>query len=337
MKNFKEQKLQVLAVLALAFSLGLVAPNAAVFASEEGAGTPVAQNAAEGGNQDGDGAGDKEEALKLDASIVELYDLIQTRESFANYRNSVALIQNTQTIEKSDLLEDAKTWAEAKECPGSSGLAGKLYTWLDNSTKTSLTGKKVYQVISALKADGEYTTNSGYKNIVDSLETSYNTLRETEVAQIAVAMPSVTGVADMDFAEMVTMVKSSPTYAKNFALYNSLAPLSKAISNNKVSLDGLKQLYSAEQLVTIYNAMAVAANAIDDTVMTGLDASWKLPTTSAGEDDKKTDVTTPNTGIVGMIETGALDLATLTLIASVVVASIAGLGLIAKLYLKHKF
>lgn len=335
MKNFKEQKLQVLAVLALAFSLGLVAPNAAVFASEEGAGTPVAQNAAEGGNQDGDGAGDKEEALKLDASIVELYNRIQTKDSFKGYRDAVTLIANTEKAE-SQLLISAEQWAKNIEIYPLS----VWFTISSSATKTALQDKAVYESVEIFKNDNAYNTNAQYKATIDALEQEINTVVATERAQIEALNPDVKDVDEMNLKMLVNTAKRLKNYDKYKALYDSLQFTEDAVLNNddtKLSLDKLHALYNEDQLVLSYNKMAVAANAIDDTVMTGLDASWKLPTTSAGEDDKKTDVTTPNTGIVGMIETGALDLATLTLIASVVVASIAGLGLIAKLYLKHKF
>jgi len=93
------------------------------------------------------------------------------------------------------------------------------------------------------------------------------------------------------------------------------------------AIDGV-YMTEAEQMVA-YSKMAAAAEAIDPTVMKGLMA-YKLPDTSAGVD-------APDTGIIGLIESGALDLGMITLIVSVVVASLAGAGLIAKLYLKHKF
>ncbi len=350
----KEHKTQVLAALALALALGIAMPgavfadggdvvegdNAGIEALAEGDEDGIETQAAEGENQEGDGAGeaDDEKALGLTESIVELYDRINnsdTDSKFAGYQKSVDLIVNTQKIEKSVLLKDAETWAKETDCYSANGMAGELHTWLDTGTKTALAGKKVYQVIDALKADEEYTTNTGYKKIVDEVASEYDTLSKAELAQIKVAMPGLNVTENTDFAEMVNLVTSSATYAKYAALYNSQAFLWRAVNDGKVNAETLDAIYSDEDLQKNYLVMANAANAIDDAVMTGLDSSWKLPQT--GPDEDKTDVKTPDTGIVGLFESGALDMTTLTLIASVAVASIAGIALIAKLYLKHKF
>lgn len=328
----KEHKTQILAALALAFALGAVAPSA-VFASEGTEGDAGIEAQAEGTTGGGTNS-DKEELSVVD-SIAELYNRIQTREVFAGYRNSLALIENTIAINASDLLEDATQWAKDTECYSASGVVGTLMTWIESGTKTGIAGKKVYQAIDLLKADKQYTENSGYKTIVDNLQTEYTTLQATEIAQIKVVMPSVSGVDTMDFMAMVNMVEKSSDYNKNLALYDTTSFLKSATADGVVSPEALKTLYSEADLAKNYNAMALAARAIDATALEGLSTAWKLPDTSAGEDDKKPN--TPNTGIIGLFEAGALDLGTLTLIVSVGLASAAGLALIAKLYLKHKF
>lgn len=146
---------------------------------------------------------------------------------------------------------------------------------------------------------------------------------------------------------MIAKAKTVTDYNKYAALYDSLGFIRTLTSNGSSALtEAMVNTLNTNAQASKYTAMRTAAVALKPNIAHNLMGASTLPDTGAGDNDNdndnsgngdKTDVTTPDTGIVGMIESGALDLGTVTLIASVVVASIAGLGLIAKLYLKHKF
>lgn len=334
MKSLKENKVQILAAIALAFSLGMVVPSAAFAATETEDGIEAQ---AEGGENT-----TNKETLGLSASIAELYKRIQTNEDyatkkgFATYRSYVPLIQNTEKIKQSDLLRDASVWASETKSSWVGGTMAPIATQITSATKTALTGKMVYQVIDTLKEDAAYTGDyDGYKTVIDGLETAYTTLQAEEVKQVKAVMPSVSGVDTMDFAALVSMVENSTNFDMYVALYDSLAFLTPTVNEGVVNVEALNTLYDQETQMKDYLVMANAAKAIDAAALDGL-YSASLPNTSVGGDEKP-GVNTPDTGIVGLIESGALDLGTITLIVSVAVAGVAGLGLIAKLYLKHKF
>lgn len=162
------------------------------------------------------------------------------------------------------------------------------------------------------------------------------TAKAAVVAALPTMVPSVTVGADADNDEIIAAAKQLPNYEKFAALYNSMGFV-RALGSN-VTVATIDAKYSGKEgeatQLDGYNAMLLAATEIDPQVMVGL-VRYELPQT--GPDEDKTDVKTPDTGIVGLFESGALDMTTLTLIASVAVASIAGIVLIAKLYLKHKF
>lgn len=363
MKNMKTNKVQVLAALALAFSLGLAMPSA-VFASEENAGEPAPQSntaedskaegddkpaaqsdGVEGANKDGDGTGDKEEVLDLPESVVELYSRIQKRETFKNYRAAEKLVGNTINVKK-DSLRDATDYLKHVDISIASGGGETTWAWdvVSQTTKNAVKDKKVYEVLDVLKADAAYTSNAGYKSVVDNITALVQSETAEEVKQVKALFPDLTNVDTMTLDKLVETAESLPNYEKFEDLYTASVFLFGFVEGDTtdeattIDLAELKEAYKGEageiKLLLNYNELAKAAVAIDDTVMSGL-ADWKLPTTSTGTDEEKPKV--PETGIIGLIESGAVDLGTVTLIVSAIVAGLAGAGLIAKLYLKHKF
>lgn len=159
-------------------------------------------------------------------------------------------------------------------------------------------------------------------------------------ATLKTLLPSVEGIDTMEAEGLAAEAeKGIEKYAEYTALYNSMGFIREAMaSGTNLTAKMISDKYSLADQQSNYNAMATAAAAIDPEITSGLWA-YKLPNTSVGTDDKENNdkPNVPDTGIVGLIETGALDLGTLTLIVSVAVAGIAGVALIAKLYLKHKF
>ena len=330
--KMKEHKQQILAVLALALALGMVMPSAA-FASEgtaDEAGIEALAEGSEGANGGEDGAGEKEETLGLADSIAELNKRVQTLDSFATYRKAAdKLISNMQG------LADFTMKAETAMSKTTSGVdENSLWKALSATTQTAVKDMDCYAALQYIKTqNGEDYTK--LKTKIDSLLT----LAADEIATIRAEAPKVeTGLtlaANLAPADLIKAVQDGiPHYGAYNALYSALVfvreatPASGVVTAENINL---AQPDEGKQMLA-YNKIAVAALAIDGNVMSGL-YNYKLPTTSAPD----TKPEAPDTGIVGMIESGALDLGTITLIVSVALASVAGLGLIAKLYLKHKF
>lgn len=346
----KEHKTQILAALALALALGVAVPGA-VFASEgtaeEGdAGIELLATDGEGANDEGDGAGvadDEKKTLGLQESVIELYDRVYERESFEGYRDAEDLVGEVISAQKYSMVS-AQYWLEHMNT--SSTIGEEVWAWslVGQSTKDKIGDKLIYEVLDDLKADSAYTNNEGYKKVVDNAVT-LATASATNIAKELNAMfPDDTAeIAKMDLAELVEKAETLEDFDKYLNLYESMAflnGLTEATTESEghpvVSKDKLAAKYKTnDQLAALtleYDAFLKAAMAIDDTVAEGL---YQLPVTGAPAEDKKPDA--PDTGIVNWIESGALDMGTLTLIVSAVVAGIAGMGLIAKLYLKHKF
>lgn len=314
MKNTAKNKGQVLAALALAFVLGVIAMPGVAFAEEnvvnddvaeevpaeatsannvvadeesnigetegdEGGISPLAEGSevSGGANAEGDGAGDSEGETKEEVSedvaenLVELYNRIQSRESFATYRK-------VQTI-MSDLLiiSDATQSSEAQIA----ALA---------EARTEL---------AALLPEAEGIDEMGAEDLAKTLK----------------MVPDYEEYADL---AMESILLNTKLFQKSGA---------SAIAINKATLD---QYLTEAELMTIYGDTAQAALAIDDTVMDGLMA-YELPKTSAPE------VETPNTGANDGLVEGSLDLVMVTLVASATLATLAGAGVLARLYLHRKF
>ncbi len=319
--KIKEHKTQILSALALAFMLGLAVPGA-VFA--EGGDTEAGISAqAESGDKT-----DDKKVMDLPESVATLYGRIKDGGSFKDYLSMKALIENTVKIQKSALLSNATDWANNTECTSASGTAGKVSTWISTETKDALKDKKVYEVLTVLKSDAIYDTNTAYKKIVDGLNTNYTTWNPIEIAQLKLAAPEVTGIDGMSLQKLVEVAVGLPKYEKSATLITSMEFLENAIqTDGTVSVKALEALYKDEDdLMLHYANMLNAAVAIDKDVADGL---FQLPKTSAP--------TAPGTGILDWIENGAMDLSTLILVVSVAVASVAGLAILVRLYTKKKF
>jgi len=337
MKSLKDHKTQILAAMALAFSLGMVVPNA-VFASEGGENSEAGIAA----QAEGTGTGTTGETMNLNDSVAELYKRIQERTAFADFRKMAPAIANADAINNSGLLGDAKAWAESFTPYENMGTA---WFRLSGATKEAITGKKVYQVLDVLKADPLYTNtyNGTYAAKVDTLAKLDTELKTKQIALIKAAMPTVTDVDTMTLPMLVGTVENSANYAVNGDLVTAMMFMNESITDGALSMSKLTSMYQPAELTIKYAEMANAAVKIDSTVTAGLTAYQMPETSKPGGDDKPAEekpgdkVNTPDTGIVGLFESGALDLGTITLIVSVAVAAVAGVGLIAKLYLKRKF
>lgn len=317
MKNLQNHKVQILAALALAFSLGMMVPSATYAA--EGSGDVETQ-------ADGGSTSDKK-TLGLAASIAALYNKVQNDESFAGYQKAIALINAVDAY--APYTESAET--VLKKVDGTTDKT--LWASLSEATQKKLAGKTGVESIAILKDSDDYTTLGTQ---IDALGTAITNAQTTLAGQVKALRPTVTGVDDMTGAALINAAKGLDKYDEYAALYKA-TDFVRAIATAGTDLteaDVKAKLPNETMQMTGYNAMAVAAVAINPKATEGL-YSYTLPETSVGGD--KNEVEAPNTGIVGLIESGALDMGTITLIVSVAVASVAGLGLIAKLYLKHKF
>lgn len=382
MKSLKEHKAQILAAIALAFSLGMVVPSA-VFASD---GMVV--------QADGTVVGS--------ATAADLMTMITEVQKNADYAKGTALVNaygtaTAQNPTEEQLTAVRKAITDVDSEANVSGLTAAELAVMISGMKTYQTWKPVVTVLN------EIVTATGAANVAgisssnitkvsgDKIQGYYNTLNvvvnpvpETYVENIiklnnrinteesfvgyknAIPMIAATialeadetdykaaqaletalgsGAAGKKVPELIEMAKKTSKFDQYRALYESMGFIRSAVENSTGTVDDalLKNLlstkYKEADLANYYSAMATAAKAIDPAVMNNLLA---IPNTSAGTpEEKPTDdnkVNTPNTGIVGLFESGALDLGMITLIASVAVAGVAGVGVIAKLYLKKKF
>lgn len=324
----KIKKVEILAALALAFALGLAVPGRSFALTAED--DTVAQS--EEANSEGDGEGDNQVVSSVSQSIADLYNRIMNDEDseykFDGYRKAAdKLIPAMQLLagytgEAKPLLEQAEIWDE-----------------LDEETQEAIEDGEMnlYDALDYIKdeAGEDYTT---FQTEIDKLLGEADGAMTTIKAEVKSLTSSDLDLDSVeDPAELIEKVEASeggfPNYAAYVMLYNAMKLVSGAVPVSGVlTAENVEaKLTDAEQTLA-YNKIATAALAIDGSVLTGLSDAWKYPVTSAPEEPS-----TPNSGIVGLIESGAMDLGMVTLIASVAVASIAGAALIAKLYLKHKF
>lgn len=380
MKRLKFNKTQLLAALALAFSLGLATPTMAVFASEGEAGIETR-------------ATDNTPAVTSEA----LYTLIQQAKTEANYAKYEA-IYNARAVmaekpaeateaqlnnlrqaivslnpqaQVGDLdgvalnefvlnMDGYKAWsamfdtmagitAKVGATVTAQAIADKMtpdeiktaYNSLDAFVNRA-TGTLADNIVKLSDRIDSYTSFATYRLFVpvlndaaalaalgaDATETERTAALTSLRTDLKKALPQATGIDTMDEAALVKLIQETEGMKEYTDLYNASAFLNDVKVSGKVSASAIETKLTATAQANNYSKLAAAAVAIDNTVMKGLMA-YTLPDTSAP--------VTPDTGIVGLIESGALDLGTLTIIVSVVVAAIAGLGLIGKLYLKHKF
>lgn len=384
MKNLKINKVQILAALALAFSLGMAMP-AAVFADGgEGAGEPAVQaentataptptdlynaitaakadpgyakysalaTAMKNLPQDGATATTAQltavrqaiaainpEAQVGDADAAALREYVDGMEDYKVYSNMLDAIDKVQTAVGAGVTITAALINEkvpAKDIPG-------YYNTIEafNNRVTGSLADNIVKLYTRINDTSNAKFNAYRSGIplVTAVETLEALGADASSAQVTAAMNAVkaqmTGVAGLDGldkAQLIAKAKEVEGFTNNRALYDALA-FTRAMTS-PLTAAAIESVYKtqAEQM-TVYSKLAAAAKAVDSTVMKGLMA-YELPTTSAPEEKP----TTPDSGIVGLIESGALDLGTVMLIVSVAVAGLAGAALIAKLYLKHKF
>lgn len=208
----------------------------------------------------------------------------------------------------------------------------KLYNRI-NTEQSMANYRAAAPVIAGLEMLNDENTPEADAN--NALTTVRNTLKTL--------LPTVGNIDTMDAAALASTAEQIPDYNDFRNLYDSMAFI-RDITEGGTNLTAalISGKYSTTAQTKYYGDMAAAAAVIDPEITKGLWA-YTLPETSkpgGDEDDKtddKNDVNAPNTGIIGLFESGALDMGTLTLIVSVAVAGLAGIGLIAKLYLKHKF
>lgn len=393
MKSLKEHKVQILAAIALAFSLGMVVPGAA-FAS-----TDVAAQA--------------ESSAATQVSVNELLAVIQQAQGVDNYGKYANLVNGyngltaatpvanavpTAVAAVKALITDApltnestvaavktyienmdayKTWAPVVNTINTivtdtgaanasaitaTGLAkykpeqiAQYYNTINNvvNPMPATYAENIVVLAGRVKTNGAFANYWTYEPIVAgalALEAKPGDAAiRAELAKNVANIMKVTGASELSTEALLTQAKSIENYDQYVALYNSMNFIREALPEgvtdvSKITANELNTKYPAaadgkSPLVDYYVAMGRAAKVIDASVVNNL-IPFEMPTTSAPEERPKEDdnkVNTPNTGIVGLIESGALDLGTVTLIASVAVAGIAGVGIIAKLYLRKKF
>lgn len=389
MKNLKINKTQILAALALAFSLGMAMPSA-VFASGEDAGEPAAQA----------------QNVEQKVSAKDLYDAITAAKADAEYAKYNALYQAVANLPEdltkstTDQLNAVRTAIGNIVTTGANVgdmTAQELVDYVKNNIPSYNTYVSMLEAVAKVQAyvNGDATTdqpitealisskvpegeipglyntidafnnrvvgsvadnivklntrimnNSGFAEYrasttlvaaVEAVESLPANAAESQVtaavSALRAALPSTTeDLATLTKEQLLEAAKATKDFAKNQAMYDALSFVRTLTTGGAtLTAEAIEGVYAteAEQMVA-YSKMAAAAEAIDPTVMKGLMA-YKLPDTSTG------DMNTPDTGIIGLIESGALDLGMVTLIIAAAVATIAGASLVAKLYLKHKF
>ncbi len=384
MKSSKMNKTQILAALALAFSLGMAMPGA-VFASEEGAGEPVAQAQDVTQKVTAKDLNDAIKAAKADAEYAKYSALYQavanlpedlsqaTSDQLNVVRSAIGAIvtagANVGDMNAQELVDYVNNNMPGyKTYVGMLEAVAKVQAYVGEGqtiTEATISSKVPEEELQGLYATIDAFNNRVIGDVADNIvklntritsNASFQAYRasttlvaaveavealpanaaesqiNTAVSALRAALPAATpNLSTLTKEQLLETAKATADFAKNKAMYDALGFVRTLTTGGQTltaaAIDGVYAT-EAEQMVA-YSKMAAAAEAIDPAVMKGLMA-YKLPDTSAGVD-------APDTGIIGLIESGALDLGMITLIVSVVVAGLAGAGLIAKLYLKHKF
>lgn len=366
MKNIKEHKGQILAVLALGLALGLAGMPGATFATdatmagveapavesseldtpevvdEEGimplnveTGDGVETEDGEAGLSEGAGTGsganEGEEAISQDVAenLVELNGRIQERDTFAGYRKAAAMARNAVALDAmSAKVENIADVALTVD-----------WEKVSEEEKNALVGKTLLEAVQYIKTLPVYESDANTKKQVDDILTKVGTATTNLRAEVKELLPATPNIDTLSMEELVKVAKTYPNFTK-------IAKLAMAMTKIDVLNAGLTagaELTAAQveaaygnsdaEMMKAYNAIAVAALEFDDTVMKGL-MSYELPNTSVGTEEKPS---TPNTGSLDATETGALDLALISTIAAGSLALAGGAALVAKLYLCHKF
>lgn len=382
MKSIREHRVQILAAIALAFSLGMVVPNMA-FASEENADAGIETHATVT-NASSKQLADLVAAIKNEPGYSKYEDLYEAQialaENLENTPEAVlkaaqdAVIAITPNAQIGDLDAAALNDHILKNVQGYSDWSAMFTTMaqLEREVGANLSQSAISDKLSTQKITNYYnllnqfmnrvqgnlsdnvaklfvrvSTRDSFKGFRDSAKLveateKVATLKEdateaevkTAVDALRALLSGTEGVANMNATELVEAARATNKYAEYKGLYDAMGFINAELK--KLNLGegddveaklaaGLAVTYADKQkeLMDDYAGMAQAALKIDDSVMTGLMA-YELPQTSAPD--------TPDTGIVGLIESGVLDLGTLTLIASLVVAGVLGISVIARLY-----
>lgn len=380
MKNLKQHRVQILAAIALAFSLGMVVPGA-VFASEENAEASIeAQSAVVNASSEqlmalvtaikGEKDYDKYEALyAAQIALAEDLDGASEAKVLAARQAVVALTPEAQV---GDL--DAKALnAHILGMTGYSDWSAMFTTMkqLEKEVEATLSQEAISEKLSQKQITNYYNNLNKFVNRVQgtlaenvaklfvriSTRDSFKgfrdaaglveatekvaTLKEdaTEaevnaaVAALKAQLADVEGSATMTAEQLVKAARETKGYANYKSLYDAMGFVNKELQKLDLAEgDDVEAKLAAALAVTYdkkqaaltedYGRMATAAVKIDDTVMVGLMPA-ELPTAGVG---------TPDTGIVGLIESGALDMGTVMLVVSLAAAGVIGLGVIVRLY-----
>lgn len=259
----------------------------------------------------------------LAENAVKLYDRIQTWESFKDYQEKqdlvlLAMIAEMYTTKLKD-LEDGEEFLKS----------------LPEESREAAADMSMVDMVEAIKKMPEYGDSETLQELVVAMEEAIGMMKDALAAKVTAVLGADKNASSLNLTELVKLCNDDiEGYAKYAALVKSMMFIFETggtvniedladftVSGITVTAEQLEEKYKKPgELMTNYARMAQAALKIDDTVMVGLMA-YELPQTSV-----------PDTGIVGLIESGALDLGTLTLIVSLAVAGVLGLGVIARLY-----
>lgn len=263
----------------------------------------------------------------LAENAVKLYDRIQTWESFKDYQEKqdlvlLATIAEMYTTKLKD-LEDGEEFLKS----------------LPEESREAAADMSMADMVEAIKKMPEYGDSETLQELVASMEEAIGMMKDALAAKVTAVLGADKNASSLSLTELVKLCNDDiEGYAKYAALAKSMMFIFETggtvniedladftVSGITVTAEQLEEKYKSKpgELMTNYARMAQAALKIDDTVMVGLMA-YELPQTSAPE--------TPDTGIVGLIENGALDLGTLTLIVSLAAAGVLGISVIARLY-----
>ncbi len=354
--KIKEHKTQILSALVLAFALGLLAMPNVVFA-EEGTEAETSEQTeadveaqtdnetseqaedgieAQADNTTGEGKNAEDaEKTKADSgnvpfsdniaeNVVELYNRIQKNEGFADYKKNEDLVLLSAMVEMTN--------TKIKDLDGGEDFLKSVA----EDQREEAAEMTLKDFVAEMKVEADKDESGALQEVVAALEKMIKDAEDALAKELGLSAGTSTPV------QMVAEAKKrvGDNYPKYLTLLKSMVFIREAAgAEDELTMKGLTitkaQLETAfpadnkekqAELTADYGEMLNAAIAIDSKVADGL---VMLPTTSAPE--------TPDSGIVGLIESGAMDLGTLTLIVSVAVAGLAGIGVIAKLYLKRKF
>lgn len=288
----------------------------------------------------------------LAENVAKLYARVSFGAGFAGYRNAQPLVIAAKAAEPYN--------AGAKAFFQNSAPVKDNKTFWDNlspAAQNAVTNKSVEEALTYLK---QRTDTANVIDLINQMDNSLKSVKTTLLNAVKSASPTANVNEDSTVAELIAAAEGVSGFVNFTSLYNNTDFIRIATNNATATttcgsdttncLGLVAQINSKYPdqgtLMKYYVAMLNSAAKIDNNVSVGLMTST-LPNTSTGGDDNKPGsndpgekdpgLNAPGTGIIGLFESGALDLGTLTLIVSVGLTGIAGLTLIAKLYLKHKF